>query len=146
MSRMAKHKWRLVFGCAAALLALGTPTVSPASDFKPAACVDTTPHKIRMVRVAPGVELQVLDWGGKGPAMVLLTGGGDNAHVYDDFAFQFTDYFHVYRHHPPRLSALEPAAGRLRRPDPGQGRHRGARCPGHREGGVRRAFGRGHRS
>ncbi len=92
---MAKRKWRLFFGCAAALLALGTPTVSPASDFKPAACVDTTPHKIRMVRVAPGVELQVLDWGGKGPWMVFLTGGGDNAHVYDQFAYQFTDYFHV---------------------------------------------------
>jgi pimeloyl-ACP methyl ester carboxylesterase len=28
-------------------------------------------------------------------AMVLLTGSGDNAHVYDYFAFQFTDYFHV---------------------------------------------------
>ena len=37
----------------------------------------------------------MLDWGGKGKAMVLLTGGGDNAHVYDQFAYQFTDYFHV---------------------------------------------------
>ena len=27
--------------------------------------------------------------------MVLLTGLGDNAHVYDQFAFQFTDYFRV---------------------------------------------------
>ena len=27
--------------------------------------------------------------------MVLLTGSGDNAHVYDQFAFQFTDFFHV---------------------------------------------------
>ena len=37
----------------------------------------------------------MLDWGGSGEAMVLLTGGGDNAHVYDQFAFQFTYYFHV---------------------------------------------------
>ena len=37
----------------------------------------------------------MLDWGGTGKAMVLLTGGGDNAHVYDQFAYQFTDYFHV---------------------------------------------------
>lgn len=66
-----------------------------AADRIPAACVDHTPHKIRMVKVAPGVELEVLDWGGSGKAMVLLTGGGDNAHVYDQFAFQFTDYFHV---------------------------------------------------
>jgi pimeloyl-ACP methyl ester carboxylesterase len=37
----------------------------------------------------------VLDWGGTGKAMVLLTGLGDNAHVYDQFAFQFTDFYHV---------------------------------------------------
>ena len=43
-----------------------------------------------MVEVAPGVELEVIDWGGSGPPMVLLTGLGDNAHVYDQFAFQFT--------------------------------------------------------
>ena len=89
-----KHSLRLFFYCAS-LLAVVAPTVSRASDFKPAACVDTTPHKVRMVKVAPGVELEVLDWGGKGPAMVLLTGTGDNAHVYDQFAYQFTDYFHV---------------------------------------------------
>jgi pimeloyl-ACP methyl ester carboxylesterase len=37
----------------------------------------------------------VLDWGGTGDALVLLTGLGDNAHVYDQFAYQFTDRFHV---------------------------------------------------
>ena len=39
----------------------------------------------------------MLDWGGadKPDTMVLLTGYGDNAHVYDGFAYQFTDYFHV---------------------------------------------------
>jgi pimeloyl-ACP methyl ester carboxylesterase len=39
----------------------------------------------------------VLDWGGAGKpdTMVLLTGLGDNAHIYDGFAFQFTDFFHV---------------------------------------------------
>jgi len=81
---------------AMALLALGAPAAAWATDRKPAVCEDHTPHKIRMVKVAPGVELEVLDWGGKGKAMVLLTGAGDNAHVYDEFAFQFTDYFHVY--------------------------------------------------
>ena len=55
------------------------------------------PHAAQgpLVKVAPGVELEVLDWGGTGEAMVLLTGLGDNAHVYDQFAFQFTDDFHV---------------------------------------------------
>jgi pimeloyl-ACP methyl ester carboxylesterase len=41
------------------------------------------------------VKLQVLDWGGTGPTMLLLAGGGDNAHVYDEFAPEFTDHFHV---------------------------------------------------
>ena len=64
---------------------------------QPAACRDTTPHKVTFVEVEPGVRLEVLDWGGvhKQRTMVLLTGLGDNAHVYDGFAFQFTDYFHV---------------------------------------------------
>ena len=35
---------------------------------------DNTPHKVHFVKVAPGVELEVLDWGGKGNAMVLLAG------------------------------------------------------------------------
>jgi pimeloyl-ACP methyl ester carboxylesterase len=71
------------------------------ADYKPPSCIvtppyDTTPYKAeRFVRVAPGVKLEVLDWGGSGEAMVLLTGSGDNAHVFDYFAFQFTDFFHV---------------------------------------------------
>jgi pimeloyl-ACP methyl ester carboxylesterase len=81
-----------LFG-AAALLTLAAPATVWAH--KPAGCKDDTPHEMRMVKVAPGVELEVLDWGGTGKAMVLLTGLGDNAHVYDRFAFQFTDYFHV---------------------------------------------------
>jgi hypothetical protein len=64
---------------------------------QPAACRDTTPHHVTFVEVEPGVRLEVLDWGGadKPQTMVLLTGLGDNAHVYDPFAFQFTDDFHV---------------------------------------------------
>jgi pimeloyl-ACP methyl ester carboxylesterase len=64
---------------------------------QPAACRDTTPHKVTFVEVEPGVRLEVVDWGGahKPYTMVLLTGLGDNAHVYDQFAFQFTDYFQV---------------------------------------------------
>jgi pimeloyl-ACP methyl ester carboxylesterase len=71
------------------------------ADYKPPGCIatppyDTTRYKAeRFVRVAPGVKLEVLDWGGRGEVMVLLTGSGDNAHVFDYFAFQFTDFFHV---------------------------------------------------
>ena len=73
------------------------PVTAPGSVQPPPACVDTTPHKEMLVRVDTGVQLQVLDWGGsdKPRTMVLLTGLGDNAHIYDQFAFQFTDYFHV---------------------------------------------------
>ncbi|HYI93145.1 MAG TPA: alpha/beta hydrolase [Bryobacteraceae bacterium] len=67
------------------------------AGFQPEVCRDHTPHKQLCVPVDRGVALQVLDWGGadKPETMVLLTGYGDNAHVYDQFAFQFTDYFHV---------------------------------------------------
>src|SRR6476620_5927709 len=58
-------------------------------------CFDTSPHKTTFVTVAPGVKLEVLDWGGTGEPLVLLTGFGDNAHVFDGFAYQFTDKFHV---------------------------------------------------
>ncbi len=56
---------------------------------------DTSGHKVSFVTVEPGVQLEVLDWGGTGDTLVLLTGIGDNAHVFDDFAYQFNDHFHV---------------------------------------------------
>jgi pimeloyl-ACP methyl ester carboxylesterase len=74
------------------------PLGAIASDaVQPPACLDGTPHKRRLVPVDDGVQLEVLDWGGedKRVAMVLLTGLGDNAHVFDQFAFQFIDHFHV---------------------------------------------------
>jgi pimeloyl-ACP methyl ester carboxylesterase len=62
---------------------------------QPADCLDVTPHEVRFVTVEPGVQLEVLDFGGSGETMVLITGLGDNAHVWDGFAYQFTDYFRV---------------------------------------------------
>jgi pimeloyl-ACP methyl ester carboxylesterase len=56
---------------------------------------DTSGHKVSFVTVEPGVQLEVLDWGGTGQTLVLLTGMGDNAHVFDGFAYQFNDRFHV---------------------------------------------------
>jgi pimeloyl-ACP methyl ester carboxylesterase len=80
---------------AVALVACGAPMAARPRESKPRACVDATPHTLRFVTVAPGVQVEVIDWGGTGETMVLLTGSGDNAHVYDRFAFQFTDYFRV---------------------------------------------------
>jgi non-heme chloroperoxidase len=50
---------------------------------------------VRFVSVAPGVRLEVLDWGGSGPPLVFLSGLQDVAHGFDDFAPRFTDQFHV---------------------------------------------------
>ncbi|MFO1040122.1 MAG: hypothetical protein U1E45_25035, partial [Geminicoccaceae bacterium] len=58
---------------ALALLALGAPAAAWATDHEPAACADHTPHEVRFVEVAPGVRLEVLDFGGSGEPMVLLT-------------------------------------------------------------------------
>jgi hypothetical protein len=37
---------------------------------------DTSGHKVSFVTVEPGVQLEVLDWGGTGQTLVLLTGMG----------------------------------------------------------------------
>ena len=49
----------------------------------------------RMTPIGPGVTLEVLDWGGRGRPLVFLAGLGNTAHVFDTFAPQFTDSFHV---------------------------------------------------
>lgn len=46
--------------------------------------------------VANGVRLHYLDWGGNGPALLLLSGIRDTAHVFDGLAPAFTDRFHVF--------------------------------------------------
>ncbi len=51
---------------------------------------------MRLVAVDEGVRLEVLDWGGTGKPMVLLAGGGNTAHIFDDFAPTLTGHFHVY--------------------------------------------------
>ncbi|MFL5355625.1 alpha/beta fold hydrolase [Archangium sp.] len=53
-------------------------------------------HRVQRVKVAEGVELELLDFGGQGPALVFLTGRGNTAHVFDDFAPEFTRAYHVY--------------------------------------------------
>ena len=47
---------------------------------------DPSPHKPSLVTVDDGVQLEVLDWGGSGPALLLMHGGADSAHVFDDMA------------------------------------------------------------
>lgn len=54
------------------------------------------PHKVEFVEVEPGVKLEILDWGGTGRPLVLLTGLKDDAHVFDTFAPKLTAKYHVY--------------------------------------------------
>ena len=60
------------------------------------AAADSSPHTIQMVTVEPGVQLEVLDWGGSGRPLIFLAGAGDTAHRFDGFAPQFTKQHHVY--------------------------------------------------
>ena len=68
----------------------------PLHSQQPPAWKDPSPHITQFVTVDKSVRLEVLDWGGSGRPLVLLAGGGDTAHVFDDFAPKLTATFHVY--------------------------------------------------
>jgi non-heme chloroperoxidase len=53
-------------------------------------------HRLQFISVDTNVNLEVLDWGGSGRPVVLLTGLGNDAHVYDQFAPKLTKAYHVY--------------------------------------------------
>lgn len=55
---------------------------------------DTTPHTEHYLE-ANGARLHYLDYGGLGEPLVLLTGYGASAHVFDRFATRFTNRFRV---------------------------------------------------
>jgi non-heme chloroperoxidase len=76
--------------CLVALLALSA-SVAHSQDQ-----TDRSPHTVQLVTVEPGVQLEVLDWGGTGRPMVFLAGMGNTAHNFDRFAPQFTAKYHVY--------------------------------------------------
>jgi pimeloyl-ACP methyl ester carboxylesterase len=57
---------------------------------------DPSRHKTQFVTVDANVQLEVLDWGGVGRPLVLLTGYGNSAHVFDGFAEKLTNTNHVY--------------------------------------------------
>jgi len=70
--------------------------VVPLHSQQPVAWRDPSRHITRFVTVGNNVRLEALDWGGSGRPVVLLAGGGDTAHVFDDFAPKLTAGFHVY--------------------------------------------------
>ena len=81
------------------LVLLGVLSLAGAAPVgQAAAWTDPSPHRVRFVDVAPNVKLEVLDWGGTGRDVVLLTGSGHTAHVYDEFALKLKQKgaYHVY--------------------------------------------------
>jgi pimeloyl-ACP methyl ester carboxylesterase len=56
---------------------------------------DDTRHTIQFIAVEDGIKLEVIDWGGSGPPLVLLAGLGDTAHVFDKFALKLIPTYHV---------------------------------------------------
>lgn len=87
MSRFFSRTARAIFAAAA----ISSCAVAAAA---PALWSDPSPHAQGFV-IANGVRLEYLDWGGTGPALILIHGSGDNAHAFDDLAPAFTDRFHV---------------------------------------------------
>ena len=77
------------------LLILATPYASHPFAQTPA-WKDPYKHRTQFVTVEEGVRLEVLDWGGTGRPLVLLTGSGNTAHVFDDFADKLAPIAHVY--------------------------------------------------
>ena len=63
---------------------------------EPVAWHDPSPHTVQFVTVDENVRLEVLDWGGSGRPLVLLSGSGNTAHVFDEFALNLTPQYHVY--------------------------------------------------
>ena len=55
---------------------------------------DPAAHKSGFV-TANGIRLHYLDWGGSGPALILIHGFTSNPHIFDDLAPAFTDRFRV---------------------------------------------------
>lgn len=51
--------------------------------------------KVLMVPTEKDVQLEVIDWGGSGQPLVFLAGLGNTAHIFDQFAPQFTTQYHV---------------------------------------------------
>src|SRR5260370_4834366 len=62
---------------------------------QPAPWRDPSPHTAQLVSVDKDVRLEVLDWGGSGRPVILLAGGGNTAHVFDQFAPKLAANYHA---------------------------------------------------
>lgn len=81
---------RYFLSCLGVVLVAATSVLPQQIEWK-----DPSPHAVEFVTVDENVQLEVLDWGGSGPPLVLLSGLGGTAHQYDDFAPALTARYHV---------------------------------------------------
>ena len=82
--------------CSLLALAILLVSLAPLYSQQSAPWRDPSPHSMQFVSVEKNVRLEVLDWGGSGQPIVLLAGGGDTAHVFDEFAPKLSANYHVY--------------------------------------------------
>lgn len=56
----------------------------------------SSPRKVQFIAVEPDVKIEVFDWGGSGPPVILIAGLGNTAYILDDCAPKFVTQYHVY--------------------------------------------------
>jgi non-heme chloroperoxidase len=79
----------------ACLVVVGASVVTLGFSSQTGAWRDPSPHEVRRVTVDSSVQLEILEWGGSGPPVVLLA-CYQSTHIYDEFAPKLTNQFHVY--------------------------------------------------
>ena len=68
------------------VIAIALAVVFASSTFAQGNWVDPSPHVQKLVRAAGEIRVEVLDWGGPGRSLILLSQLGQTAHIYDDWA------------------------------------------------------------
>ena len=79
----------LIAAVALALTVTLGPMRSANAQLPPASARST------LITVSDSVQLEVVDWGGTGPTLIFLAGGGHTAHVFDGFVPRLTSRLHV---------------------------------------------------
>lgn len=77
-------------------IAIAATLAACGGRMQPAPITTTTgPARVTQIVTAPGVSIEVLDWGGSGRPLVFLGGGGHTAREFEDFAPLFAGGYRV---------------------------------------------------
>lgn len=74
---------------AAVAAAMMAASAAPATAQTQAGCISASIGKDSFCTVG-GLRINYIDWGGRGPTIVLLTGLGNSAHIFDELASMLT--------------------------------------------------------